>query len=239
MKKKDRLFAKSPWLRVFEFNREVASVFDDMAERSIPHYKEVLEMTARICHRLMPRGGYIYDLGCSTANLFGFLSIYFEEENFQYIGIDSSQAMIDKARQKYKKKQNIQLLYADINELDFPHASAIIANYTLQFINPSHRLKILKNVYASLLPKGIFIASEKIKDPNAEIDELFQEFYYNFKKEMRYSDQEIARKREALENILIPLSLKANLKLVKKAGFNKISLFFKWYNFASFLAIKD
>jgi len=41
---KDKLFEK-PIKKQFEFDEDVASVFDDMLSRSVPHYEEMLKLT--------------------------------------------------------------------------------------------------------------------------------------------------------------------------------------------------
>jgi tRNA (cmo5U34)-methyltransferase len=55
---------------------------------------------------------------------------------------------------------------------------------------------------------------------------------------MGYSELEISQKREALENVLIPYRLQENRDLLLKAGFREVEVFFKWYNFAGFVAVK-
>jgi tRNA (cmo5U34)-methyltransferase len=55
---------------------------------------------------------------------------------------------------------------------------------------------------------------------------------------MGYSELEIAQKREALENVLIPYRLEENRELLLSAGFRQVDVFFKWYNFAGFVAVK-
>jgi tRNA (cmo5U34)-methyltransferase len=49
---------------------------------------------------------------------------------------------------------------------------------------------------------------------------------------------EIAQKREALENVLIPYRLKENETLLRHAGFSQVDVFFKWYNFCGIIAVK-
>ena len=49
---------------------------------------------------------------------------------------------------------------------------------------------------------------------------------------------EKVRKREALENILIPYSFDENKKMILDAGFTTFECLFKWVNFATFIAIK-
>jgi tRNA (cmo5U34)-methyltransferase len=52
-----------------------------------------------------------------------------------------------------------------------------------------------------------------------------------------YSEMEIAQKREALENVLIPYRLEENKQLLYKTGFKHVEVFFKWYNFCGIIAL--
>ena len=49
---------------------------------------------------------------------------------------------------------------------------------------------------------------------------------------------EIAIKREALENVLVPYKVSENIKMLEDAHFKNNEVFFKWYNFAGFIGIK-
>jgi hypothetical protein len=74
------------------------------------------------------------------------------------------------------------------------------------------------------------------KDPT--LNRLFIKYYYAFKQRNGYSDLEIAQKREALENILVPYQAGENVELFLANGFSEVDVFFKWYNFCGLVAIK-
>ena len=66
--KKDEIYLKpEKRARDFEFDADVAEVFDDMLERSIPFYVEQQAMIKTMCRKLWVPGTNLYDLGCSTA----------------------------------------------------------------------------------------------------------------------------------------------------------------------------
>ena len=67
---------------------------------------------------------------------------------------------------------------------------------------------------------------------------LFAQHYYDFKRRNGYSEIEIAQKREALENVLIPYRLEENMQLLKEVGFRSVEVFFRWYNFCGIVAVK-
>ena len=87
-------------------------------------------------------------------------------------------------------------------------------------------------------PGGILLISEKVINDDRRLNRAFIDIYHQFKKNRGYSELEIARKREALENVLIPFSIKENKAMLKKSGFVSVETYFQWFNFTSFVAIK-
>jgi len=232
----DKVFAK-PIAKQFEFDEEVAVVFDDMLERSIPFYKEVIELTCNVIALHVKHPARIVDLGCSTANTL--LALHKKRPNYYHLlGVDNAKAMLHLARQKiHAYGATITLQEADITEIDFTH-DVIIANYMLQFIRPLQRTAFVQKIYDGLHPSGLFIFSEKIVFEDKVLNKEMIDLYYAFKKEQGYSDFEIAQKREALENVLIPYTEEENKAMLKSVGFETIETLFKWGNFATFIAKK-
>ncbi len=119
----------------------------------------------------------------------------------------------------------------------FFQSDVFVANYTLQFIRPPKRQELVNEIYKNLNKGGIFIMSEKFYE-DAFLSKNMIELYADYKERQGYSKIEIAAKREALENVLIPYSEKENLDMLKNAGFEKIESVFKWVNFETFIAFK-
>ena len=240
--KKDAIFAEDNSPTVFRFDHQVASVFEDMLSRSVPFYHEVTRMTGQILKTLLRPGDTAYDLGCSTGGCVLVLAEQFSGKNIEFIGIDNSPEMLKKAKQKLAEHQGnlcCRFEAGDLTTFKEKNAGGIIVNYTLQFIEPNHRLAVLKKIHSALRPGGCLILSEKILAHDADISQHFASFHEDFKRYQGYSEMEISKKRQALENILIPLTLSENYNLLKQAGFNKIETFFQWYNFVSLIAIRD
>ena len=236
---KDSLFKKRPRdSGKFTFNEEVVEVFDDMISRSVPFYSEVMRMCAELIRYFYQPVTNIYDLGCSTGNLIPLLLYEFKETPFKYVGVDSSPEMLHKAKDRYKKKHTHLSPFSfeknKIQNIAIKNASVVVMNYTLQFIPPLERKKLLKNIFDSLSPNGVLLLSEKLIPEN----KVFYDFHIQFKKREGYSDIEIFRKKEALENVLQPLTLDENILQLKEVGFHKVEFFFRWYNFVSLLVIK-
>lgn len=237
MQMKDKVFKKEI-IKQFEFDEEVASVFDDMLSRSVPFYNEVLNLTADFAIKNSKESDVILDLGCSTASTL--IEIYRKSKSkLKLIGIDNSPAMLKRANRKVKAYgADIDLIEGDILRSDFTKSNVIITNYTLQFIRPLYREELVKKIYNSLSDDGVFIFSEKVVSEDKILNKQLIDKYFEFKKEQGYSDFEIVQKREALENVLIPYSEKENRQLLKRVGFKHSETIFKWMNFATFIARK-
>jgi len=240
-KKKDTLFKKSTAPGKFEFNEPVARVFDDMLERSVPFYKECQQMVIDLALHFAQKNSTVYDLGCSTGTLLLSLTRAIpENQNIRFVGLDNSEAMLKKAHGKLKGYlKRCELVTANLeSDFELSDASVVIMNYTLQFIPPKRRAAMLKRIYKGLLPGGGLILIEKVRGESDGLNDLFVEQYHAYKRSQGYSKLEIAKKREALENVLIPLKPGKNRDLLEATGFRQVDVFFKWFNFAGFLAIK-
>lgn len=132
----------------------------------------------------------------------------------------------------------MSFLNADITEVALEPHDAIIANYMLQFIRPLQRSAFVQKLYNALKPQGILLLSEKIVFDDKVLNKQMIDVYYDFKRKQGYSDFEIAQKREALENVLIPYTEQENKAMLEEVGFETIETLFKWGNFATFLAKK-
>jgi tRNA (cmo5U34)-methyltransferase len=234
---KDEVFTQAIEKK-FEFDQAVASVFDDMLSRSVPFYNEVRQLIISLILAEQREGKKVLDLGSSTAKLL--LELHSKMGvNMSLKGIDNSQAMLDRAMQKCQAfGADIALELADMLTYPYADEDIVIANYTLQFIRPMQRIELIKRLYDGLNEEGVFIFSEKIIFDDKRLDKQVVDIYYEYKKEQGYSEYEISQKREALENVLIPFTIKENIQMCKEAGFSEVNTIFQWANFATFVAKK-
>lgn len=241
IKEKDTLFTRTPATEKFEFNESVARVFDDMLERSVPMYRECLESTVAWCVKFSRKGSQVYDLGCSTGTFLSGLSSRFPADaDIRLVGVDNSAPMLEKARQKLAPSPlPCKLIEADLqSDFSLTNASVVVMNYTLQFIPPDERPEVVNKILNGLNSGGLLLMIEKVGSDHPIIRETYTELHHQFKKNQGYSQLEIARKREALENVLTPKTVDENIDLLLNAGFTSVEIFFKWNNFAGFVALK-
>ena len=239
---RDNIFGKKKGtLEDFAFNDEVAAVFDDMVERSIPNYGEIHRIVADIVRRYIPNNATVYDLGCSTGTTLVLMhqTAKSVDKNLKLIGIDASSSMLEKCKAKLDGQNvNAELLESDLLEVKYQYCDMIVMDYTLQFIPIEQRTILLSKLYKALKPGGRFVLAEKIASSSPKVQEVITDLYYDFKRRHGYSELEIAQKREALENVMKPLTPKDQFSMLEEAGFNDVDMIFRWYNFAAWLAIK-
>ena len=245
MTEQDRVFQQINRVEEFAFDEKVAKVFDNMVSRSVPFYDEVQRIQADLIMDFLPEtGGIVCDLGCSTGTSLEYLTQHPKcPVNTQFIGYDNSESMLDKAREKLSVQitaGKIQLITADLCDLPpLPACNIVILNWTLQFVRPIGREQLLKDIYHALKPDSIVLLSEKILVNDPVLNRLYIDHYLQFKvSQSHYTDIENQRKREALENVLIPYRLDENYKLLERAGFDRIGTYFQWFNFACLIAVK-
>ncbi|MCP5421123.1 MAG: carboxy-S-adenosyl-L-methionine synthase CmoA [Gammaproteobacteria bacterium] len=226
----------------FNFGQQTAAVFDDMLERSIPQYRELQRMIGEIAAKFAVTDTHIYDLGCSTGITLETID-HAVSNRVILIGVDYSQPMLDKARERFLElgsTKPVEWMCADLNKkLRIDNASVVLLNLTLQFVRPLYRQTLIRSIYEGLNPNGCLILVEKVLGNDSLFNRLFIEFYYEMKQRNGYSTTEISQKRESLENVLIPYRTDENIELLKGGGFEHVEQFFKWYNFCGFLAVKQ
>jgi tRNA (cmo5U34)-methyltransferase len=238
----DRVFSDtSAPVGDFQFDDVVAGAFDNMVSRSVPYYGEIQRMVSELAAAFAEPGTDLYDLGCSTGNTMQLLDTVVDP-TVRFVGIDNSSEMLAKARAKLEDgnfTRPYNLIEADLHALPTPeNASVVTMILTLMFVRPVFRQRFLNRLYAGLNPGGCLILVEKLTIANSMLNRLFIDNYYAYKKRSGYSEVEITRKREALENVLIPYRYDENKAMLQEAGFKCVEEFFRWYNFCGIIAIK-
>ena len=236
---RDEIYKDKVDISKFTFDQKVVDVFDDMVLRSVPGYKQMIELIGLAGRTYPVVNSNVYDLGCSTGAVTLSIASNLKSASVKIFSIDNSKEMIEQCSKNLSGTEaNIKYICDDIEKIQLDNASLIVLNLTLQFINPQYRSDLIKRIFKSLLPGGALIISEKIINENEEINKSLISLHESFKRENGYSETEIAQKRKAIEDVLIPESIEQHLKRLSDAGFKKPLVQMQCINFASFLAVK-
>lgn len=242
----DNVVPKEKW----EFDEAVTDVFENMLERSIPQYHVMRDSVADLTKSILLNTKRIkdhwdiLDIGCSDGLMLEKLITTLDGQG-HYVGIDVSEPMLKKARERFSNRsisKNVDIRYCDLRT-DFPEFESVYDVITsilcIQFTPIEYRQQIVQNVYDNLSGRnGTFIMVEKVLGNSAELDKLFVSNYYDMKRNNGYSQEQIDRKRLSLEGVLVPVTSDWNIQLLKQAGFRKVDVFWRWMNFVGYIAIK-
>ena len=242
MSTRDRIYAEDDaQVAPFAFSESVVRVFPDMIERSVPGYRQLLELTPLMVRQAVVPNSRVYDLGCSlgAATLAARRAIHCP--GVSIIAVDQSPQMVARCRQIVAEDNSIvpvSVIEGDACELPLERASLVMMYFTLQFIAPEQRDALMQRIATALLPGGVLLLAEKLAF--ADPEQAWMDLHHHaFKRAQGYSDLEIARKRQALENVLITDSRRHHHQRLKAAGFDQVIDWFQCLNFCCFAAIKQ
>lgn len=224
-----------PW----RFDASVTQVFEDMLERSIPQYGVMRAAVEQVAAAYVQPGTAILDLGCSKGDALAGLVGRFGNAN-AYVGVEVSAPMVSAARERFAGLPHVDIQDRDLRNglptLD-PKPSVVLSVLTLMFIPINYRQRLFQEVYAMLPAGGALILVEKCLG-HGPLDDLFVRLYHEMKVANGYTQEAIDRKALALEGVLVPVTARWNEELLEAAGFRTVDCFWRWMNFAGWIAIK-
>jgi len=231
------------------FDEEVTQAFDDMLERSVPqhdvmrdavHDIAVVFLEAQAMHAQGPP--LVVDLGCSRGQTMAMLveTLHARQLEARFVGLDASGPMVQAARSRFVDDPHVEILQLDLRERYPPVAPACVtlAILTLQFVPIEYRQSVVKQVYEHTATGGCFILVEKVLGQTAQLNDTMVARYLDVKRANGYSEEQIIRKRLALEGVLVPITASWNEELLTRAGFEAVDCIWRWMNFAAWVAIR-
>ncbi|MCK7551459.1 MULTISPECIES: carboxy-S-adenosyl-L-methionine synthase CmoA [Marinobacter] len=238
----DRLFATERNPEDFRFDASVARVFPDMIRRSVPGYTTIIPMIEVITEQYAQAGSNCYDLGCSLGASTLAMRHGIPFADCILTGVDNSDAMIERCEHYIALDDHplpVQLRCEDILRTPLENASVTTLNFTLQFVPPGERARLLARIADATRPGGALILSEKIRFESPQDQGIQTRLHHEFKRANGYSDLEISQKRSAIEQVLIPESLEEHRHRLLEAGFDQVIVWYQCFNFVSMLAVKS
>lgn len=226
----------------FRFDDQVADVFPDMIQRSVPGYHTIIQTIGKLTAKYQQPDSLYYDLGCSLGAATLAMRRNLTAENCKIISVDNSRAMVERCErhlQSFRSDVPVDVQLADIRHIDISNAAVVVINFTLQFLPKTDRDQLIQQIYNGLKPGGLLILSEKFIHSQTTENELLIDLHHDFKRANGYSELEVSQKRTALENVMQPDTLQQHASRLSHAGFSQQTVWFQCFNFCSMLAIKS
>ena len=232
---------------VFEFDHEVASIFENMAVRSIPMYAETHKVHAAIAKGYADDkfdGQYaVADIGASTGMFLksltaGYgLQLHQSPSYFRATAIDPSQHMLDEVSRQlpWVSTANIEAQYMGMLKEKF---HVVNASYVFQFIPEMERIRAMQSIANCMYTGGLLFVSQKCRIPGL-FDHYIVDEYIRFRKDNGYSEEEIAAKTKALKKSMWPDRLDNVKDMLQTFGFWDFQDTTSWLNFSSFVCVKQ
>lgn len=219
----------------FKFDGDVSICFDDMLSRSIPDYENMRALVYSIGKNFAKSGDTVLDLGSSLGRGYQL----FAEQGCKVVSCDVSPDMVKRQTDLFGGMPNVDIRLCDVAK-DFPKVKAdlVLSILTLQFIPIEDRVLVIRNIAKSLEKGAAAIIVEKVIGSTAELSELFISEYYAIKLRNGYTEKQIRSKRSSLEFSMSPTTEIENKRMLLEAGFSQVETFWRFLNFAGFIAIK-
>ncbi len=241
----DRIFETADGSEPFRFDDRVADVFPDMLRRSIPGYTASLEAIGALAARYARPHSNCYDLGCSLGAASLAMRQGIRAPGCRILAVDAAPAMVARCREIVAEDRRlndsetvIEVVEGDIRTVEIANASMVVLNYTLQFLAPGDRDALVARICQGMREGGLLILSEKVVDEDPGMEQLLVDLHHEHKRRNDYSALEIARKRAALENVLIPETVSEHRARLARAGFAHTGVWLRYFNFVSIIAIR-
>ena len=241
----DEIYQRNSEERPFRFNDDVAKVFPDMLQRSVPGYSATIEAIGSLAARYVQADTNCYDLGCSLGAATLAMRQGIGKTGCRIVAVDTAPAMTERCREiiaednrQFAPPTDVEIVEGDIRDVIITNASMVVLNYTLQFLMMEDRDVLMRTIHDGLIDGGILVLSEKVVDENPEMEQLLVDLHHEHKRRNDYSALEVSRKRAALENVLIPETVSAHHNRLRDAGFRQAAVWLRYFNFVSIIAIK-
>lgn len=224
------------------FDESVTNVFEDMLQRSIPQYEVMRAAVQGIARRHRRDGLDVVDLGCSRGDAMEPLVQEFGTRN-RFVGVEVSEPMLRICRARFRTMIEhgvVEVLPLDLRR-EYPGARACVTLcvLTLQFVPIEHRQRLVRRAFEHTAPGGALVLVEKVLGAGDLLDSMMVDAYYAMKGVNGYGAEEIERKRLSLEGVLVPVTAKWNEDLLRTAGFGHVDCFWRWMNFAGWVAVRE
>jgi tRNA (cmo5U34)-methyltransferase len=225
------------------FGGDTPKNFDGHVGKSVPLYHEGHNLICDLSDFFVKPDSTIYEIGCSTGTLTYKLAQHNESKpNARFVGIDVEGEMIAAAEAKRSSPAlaglNTAFETANVLDIDLAPCDMIVCYYTVQFINPAHRQRLIDKFYQSLNWGGALLLFEKVRGADARFQDILTALYTDYKLRIGYTPSDIVSKSRSLKGILEPFSTQGNVDMLRRAGFVDINTVLKYVCFEGMLAIK-
>lgn len=229
-------FPRGGW----RFNRDVAEVFHDHVNMSIPGYSLVHRYISEICSSQVINGKTlrVLDLGCSI----GELEKRIIEDNNIDISIDAVDNSVDMLKSPDLFVDD-RVYYTCQDIVDYVESCSkkydiVTVLYVLQFLSENRRERLIQKLERVISDDTTLIFADKFVTTNAFVDNLNEGLLRDFKRQSGFTREEIRGKRESLAGVQLRIQDGVQDRIAQQLKFGTVELLDSSLNFKCYMMKK-
>src|SRR3989338_100295 len=207
-------------------------------ERMIPCFHDFYKTAVNMVSRKRNIAINILELGTGTGMLTELIASSYPKAKI--VGIDLTNEMLSQAEKNLKKLKNrLTLKRGDFSSTPFGiNFDAVISSLSIHHLTPDAKKKLYKKIYIYLKKGGIFINADMVKSESEYIQKLYMKKWEGFMRAGRVNENNIKRRLQGVKKVDIYDTFEDQLDWLKRAGFEDVDVFWKYWNFAVFGGFK-
>ncbi len=217
---------------VKEHFEEEAKEFDKTILKLIPYYSDMIDSMVNTIPFEDNYTFRVLDLGCGTGNISKIVKERFP--NSQISCIDIAENMIQMAKIKLEKYDNIDFYTGDFFEFDFKEKyDVVLSSLALHHIRTDDdKKKFYRRIYSTLKDDGVFLNADVVLGSTDTLNQIYREKWIEFMLQ-NVPLKEVEEKwlpKQMEEDF--PAALTDHLKWLFETGFKSVDVIWKYYGLA-------
>ena len=225
---------KNDW----KFSGDISLEFQDHISKSIPNYEKIQEYVISFSEYICFEGAKVLDIGCSTGYTLANLENEYKNRKLKLVGCEIEKDMVKVSLDRVKDK-GIEIKNEDFEYMNSDEKfDLLISIFTLQFLNPPKRKRVINKIYDHCSEGGYFLFSEKVISKDSFIENVMSSILRENKINNGISEKDVIEKEKSLRGVMHCIKEDEIYKEMKNAGFSSVELLIKENSFALFIAKK-
>ncbi len=218
------------------FNTE-ADIFDSHVIKVIPYYPQMLDALINNITFEKEEAFSAIDVGSGTGTLAYLLKSRFPKAKVKCV--DFAPKMLGMASQKLKGFKGITFEQADIYGYKFKgNVDAAVSSLALHHLGTGQdKMAFQEKSFKALSSGGIFINADIILASDNKRQQVCLDKWREFNSK-NLTEAQIADRKHKYETEDRPAVLMSEIENLKAAGFKKVEVFWRYYNFAVYGGVK-
>jgi tRNA (cmo5U34)-methyltransferase len=221
----------------------VKKIFDDGAlqydrnrRKVIPCFDDFYKTLIRLIPFDTDEEFTVLDLGAGTGLVTALIFNVFPKATISLL--DVSGEMLEKARERFTGKDNVQFHIMDYDTSPLPEKyNLIVSAMSIHHLEDSRKKRLFQKIYHALVDGGTFIHAELARGATDDVEEIYQDQWRKHLEgtDLTEDELEVIYQRMSYD---IPASLDMQLSWMRDAGFLNVDCFYKYFNFVVYAGSK-